>query len=258
MTAMTDPATPGPGASVGDVVRSLAFYAAFYGVTVLLAFLIWVQVNLPGRHFVRTIFLWTRFHRLCVRHILGIRVVIEGEAPAGPVLVALKHESFFEAIDLPVLLDYPAVFAKIELLELPMWGKAARLYGLIGVERDQGAKALRAMISAARVAAAEGRPLAIFPEGTRVPHGSAPPLQAGFAGTYKLLALPVVPVAVNSGACYQRRWKRRGTITIRFLDRIAPGLPRDEVEARVHEAINALNPTSLPDPPGVPDALAME
>lgn len=239
------PTTSGPagrGTTFGDVVRSLAFYLAFYGMTLLLAFLVSAQVVLPGRGYVRTIRLWTRYHRWCARVFLGIRVRVEGNVPDGAVLVALKHESFFEAIDLPVLLNYPAVFAKIELLRLPLWGKAAEHYGLIGVERDQGAKALRTMVALARKRIAEGRPLAIFPEGTRVPHGQKPALQAGFAGIYKLLALPVVPAAVDSGALYQATWKRPGTITIRIGERIEPGLPRAEIEARVHAAINALNP----------------
>jgi 1-acyl-sn-glycerol-3-phosphate acyltransferase len=67
------------------------------------------------------------------------------------------------------------------------------------------------------------------------------PLQAGFAGLYKLIGLPVVPVAVNSGPLYHRRWKRRGTITLRFGETIPTGLPRDEIEVRVLAAINSLN-----------------
>ncbi len=97
------------------------------------------------------------------------------------------------------------------------------------------------MVAEARSFAQTGRPLAIFPEGTRVPHGERPPLQAGFAGLYKLLGLPVVPVAVDSGRLYQHLWKRPGTITLQFGEPIAPGLPREEIEARVHAAINALN-----------------
>jgi len=97
------------------------------------------------------------------------------------------------------------------------------------------------MVASARLFIAAGRPLAIFPEGTRVPHGQRVRLQAGFAGLYKLLGLPVVPVAVDSGPLYHRRLKRPGTITYRFADPIAPGLPRAEVEARVSDAINALN-----------------
>ena len=101
--------------------------------------------------------------------------------------------------------------------------------------------ALRTMMKAARGHIATGRPLAIFPEGTRVAHGTRPPLQAGFAGLYKLMNLPVVPVAVNSGPLYHRRWKRPGTLTFRFCEPIPPGLPRAEIEARVHAAINQLN-----------------
>jgi 1-acyl-sn-glycerol-3-phosphate acyltransferase len=227
--------------TVAEVLRSLGFYAVFWPGTVLLLALIGAQLPLPGKGLMRSIGWWTRFHRWCVTRILGIRLVIEGEVPSGPVLVAMKHESFFEAIDLPVLLNRPAVFAKVELMGLPVWGRAGARYGLIGVERNAGAKALRAMVSAARERLAEGRPLAIFPEGTRVRHGSRPPLQSGFAGIYKLLALPVVPAAVNSGLLYRGRIKRSGTITVRFGERIPPGLPRAEAEARVHAAINALN-----------------
>jgi 1-acyl-sn-glycerol-3-phosphate acyltransferase len=74
-----------------------------------------------------------------------------------------------------------------------------------------------------------------------VPHGREAPLQSGFAGLYKLLGLPVVPIAVDSGPLYHRRWKRAGTITFRVGETIPPGLPREEIEARVLAAINVLN-----------------
>ena len=94
---------------------------------------------------------------------------------------------------------------------------------------------------AAKALVADGRPLVIFPEGTRVPHGENRELQSGFAGLYKMLGLPVVPVAVNSGPIYHRLLKQRGRITYRFGEIIPPGLPREEVEQRVRTAINALN-----------------
>ncbi|MBX9729400.1 MAG: 1-acyl-sn-glycerol-3-phosphate acyltransferase, partial [Sphingopyxis sp.] len=73
-------------------------------------------------------------------------------------------------------------------------------------------------------------------------HGESPDLRSGFAGLYKRLRLPVVPVAVNSGAPH-RGWIRvPGTITYRIGDPIPPGLPREEAERRVHAAINSLNP----------------
>jgi 1-acyl-sn-glycerol-3-phosphate acyltransferase len=224
------------------VVRSLLFYAAFYGGSVFFVLVaLLVALVAPAR--IRPVpDAWAGFHRVCVTHLLGIRVRELGrKAFSGPVLYAIKHESFFEAIELPVILDHPVSFGKVELFRIPGWGRAARAYGTIPVERSQGAKALRAMVAEARAYSATGRPLAIFPEGTRVPHGERPALQAGFAGLYKMLGLPVVPVAVDSGQLYQPLWKRRGTIVLQFGEPIEPGLPREEIEARVHAAINALN-----------------
>jgi 1-acyl-sn-glycerol-3-phosphate acyltransferase len=82
----------------------------------------------------------------------------------------------------------------------------------------------------------------IFPEGTRVPVGEQPPLQPGFAGLYKSLGIPVVPVALDSGRVWPRRSfvKRPGIVTMRVGETIPPGLPRKEVEERVHATINAL------------------
>jgi 1-acyl-sn-glycerol-3-phosphate acyltransferase len=228
-------------ARFADVLRSLAFYVVFYGVTVFYVLVSLCVLALGRGAFIAVVHSWSRFHRACVTGLLGVGILVEGRLPGRGVLVALKHESFFEAIDLPNLLQCPAIIAKAELLRIPLWGRAAAAYGVMAVERDQGAKALRTMLAAARRLTGEGRPLAIFPEGTRVPHGERWPLQSGFAGLYKLLGLPVVPIAVDSGPCYHRRWKRRGTITIRVGEAIPPDLPRAEIEARVYAAINALN-----------------
>ncbi|MBS0475175.1 MAG: 1-acyl-sn-glycerol-3-phosphate acyltransferase [Proteobacteria bacterium] len=224
------------------LLRSLAFYAAFYGGSLLIVSACVFTLFFASRQrFRRTVHSWSAWQRICCRTLLGITPRVEGSLPTGPVLVALKHESFFEAIDLPQVLDTPGVFAKVELMRIPLWGLAGRRYGLVSVERDQGARALRHMLAEARALTAEGRPLAIFPEGTRVPHGTQPELKSGFAGLYKLLGLPVIAVAIDSGPLYHRLIKRPGVITYKLSEPIPPGLPRAEAEARVHAAINALN-----------------
>lgn len=227
----------------GVALRRTAFAGLFYGGSLLLALASIVTALTGGWGAVTLAEAWARWHRWCVIHVLGIAVRIEGPVPEGAVIVAGKHETMFEAIDLPNLLHRPVPFAKAELLRLPLWGRVGRHYGVIPVERTAGAKALRIMRAAAAGFVAARRPLVIFPEGTRVAPGERPPLQAGFAGIYALLKLPVVPMAVDSGRTYGDKRSAGGTITVRFGEPIPAGLPREEAEARVHAAINVLNRT---------------
>lgn len=222
-------------------LRSLVFYGLFYGGSVILVTAAAVAVTARPAWLRGIVKRWGNWHLWCVRHVLGIEVVLDGDLPQGPVLVAIKHESFFEAIDTPRLFTHPAVFAKQELFAIPGWGYSALTYGLIPVARADGAKTLRQMLAVARQRVEQGRPLIIFPEGTRVAVNTRPPLQAGFAGLYKLLKLPVVPIAVDSGRLYHHIVKRPGRITYKVGPTIPAGLPRGEIEARVHAAINLLN-----------------
>ena len=224
-----------------DILRSPLFYVVFYIGSVPYVVGAAAMMPINQRIFVRIVTGWSDWHRFCARWLLGIRVQIDGAIPTGPVIIALRHESFFEAIDLPCLLDDPVIVAKEELMNIPLWGMAAKRWGLITVRRAGGAKALRAMVTEAKERTAAGRPLAIFPEGTRTPHGEEIELQSGFAALYKLLGLPVVPVAVNSGPLYHRWFKRPGTVIYRFCEPIPPGLKREEIEARVGEAITVFN-----------------
>ena len=226
------------------LLRSILFWLLFVLMSSVASIGAVVMLPISHRATIWFVRVWARFHRLICRFVLGQRIVIEGAMSDTPVLYVFKHESAFETIEQPILFRHPAVFAKEELFAIPVWGQAARFYGLIPVDRDGGGKAMRAMLGAAKAALAKGRPLVLFAEGTRVPHGQAPQLRPGFAGMYRLLGVPVIPVAVDSGVAYPpRRWvKWPGTITYRIGETIPPGLPREEAEERVRAAINALNP----------------
>ncbi len=212
-----------------------------------------IVVGLPlalvGRHgLARLAWVWAWTLIGLARVLLGVRWIVEGTIPQGPTLVAAKHESAWETLALLALVDDPVVVLKRQLADVPLFGWLIRRHGVIAVDRTANASALRAMLAAADEARVQDRAILIFPEGTRVPHGETPRLQSGFAGLYARLALPVVPVATDAGTVWGRAFaKRPGTIRLRFADPIPSGLPRKEIEARVHDAINALNARTAVD-----------
>jgi 1-acyl-sn-glycerol-3-phosphate acyltransferase len=228
---------------MADRLRNIAFAIVFYGLSVLIVLGTPIAA-LFGRRVLRPYCMgWARLGVWSARHMLGIRIAVEGQRAAGPALYPAKHQAMFETMALAAMLDAPAVVMKRELAQIPLWGWAARRYGVIVVDRAANAKALRQMMREAKAAMAEGRSVLIFPEGTRVAPGETPPVLSGFAGLYRALGLPVVPVALDSGRLWPRRGlKRPGIVTFRFGAPIAPGLERTEAEAQVHRGINALEP----------------
>ena len=223
------------------LLRSLLYTAIFYPATFL-----WVVIGAPmsllGRRATLAVVLnWAEFHHWLARYLLGIRVRMEGEIPPGCYLIAVKHQSMFETLEMLRLSRLPVIVEKKELADLPLFGYLTRRYGVIAVDRSAGAKALRSLVQGGQAAIATGRPVIIYPEGTRVRVGDTPPLKSGFAALYRALGLPVVPIATDSGRVWGRGLVHRaGTVTFRVGDTIPAGLPRRDVEARVHAAINAL------------------
>jgi 1-acyl-sn-glycerol-3-phosphate acyltransferase len=225
------------------LIRSVLFAIIFYTGTAL-EVLAALYATRRGPDLVRPHALrWARFHSWCCRHILRVESRVEGEVPHGAVLIASKHQSMYETLELVRIIHEPAIVLKAELAAMPLWGRIAREYGAIPITREGSAGALRSMLRAAKVAVAQHRPILIFPEGTRVTPGDQPPLKSGFAGLYSRLKIPVIPIALDSGKVWGRQafLKRPGVVTFRFGDPIPPGLTRAEIEERVHAAINVLD-----------------
>jgi len=229
-------------------LRALAFYIAFFGLTALFGAAGLPLLLAPRRWVMRFGRCWARSVLALLRTIIGLDGEIRGleHIPSGPSIIAMKHQSAWDTLILPVILDDFAVVLKRELLFVPFYGWYAARAGSIAIDRRGGAGALRHMVAASREAVAVGRPIVIFPEGTRTAPGQRLAYQPGVAALYQALAVPVVPAAVNSGLFWGRRSfvKRPGLITLAFLEPIPPGLPRrqlmNELEARIEAATSAL------------------
>lgn len=222
-------------------IRTILFRIVFYTMSVFVVGTAPISALFGRQALIRHSSFWSWLQAPLARLFLGIRVREVGERPPGAALYASKHQAMFETLELQWRLDAPAMALKEELANIPVWGWATKKYGALIVDREGSATALRKMLREAKEAVAEGRSILIFPEGTRVPPGQQPPLQSGFAGLYRMLNLPVVPVAVDTGVLMPKKGpKRPGVVTILYGEPIPPGLSRAEIEARVHAAINAL------------------
>lgn len=223
------------------ILRSLLFNVFFYGWTATC-----VIVGLPlllgpriGIYYLGRV--WAHPILFALRLICGLRYRVRGRENLveGPVLLAAKHQSAWDTIIFSILLWDHSFVLKQELLRIPLFGLYLRRAGLIPVDRKGGARALKKMVAEAKAVAAAGRPIVIFPEGTRVAPDQRRPYQPGVAALYGQLEVPVVPVALNSGLFWRRNSFRKqpGCITLEFLTPIPPGLPRKDFLTRLEAAI---------------------
>jgi 1-acyl-sn-glycerol-3-phosphate acyltransferase len=203
-------------------LRSALFNAWFFGVTALLSLGgAPLALLVPGLAFPLAR-LWARLVLVGLRALCGIRWEVRGleHVPAaGPALLASHHESAFDTLVWLVLLPRCTYVLKRELRRVPLFGYLTRRAGQIAVDRDGGAAALRALVRETEAAAAAGRQIVIFPEGTRAEPGRLLPLQPGIAAIAARTGLPVIPVVTNSGQRWGRRafHKHPGVIRITLL-----------------------------------------
>lgn len=206
------------------------------------------KLRQPRLSMVRHAETWEQGIQQLLGRIVGLDYQVKGmdHIPEGMVIFAVKHQSAWDTITAHLLVDDPAIPLKQELTKVPIFGKCLLHAGMIRLDRGQGSQALRSLIQGGRDAMERGSPIFIFPEGTRTPLGKKGRYHPGVAALYKHLALPVVPVALNSGVYWGRRSfsKRAGTITVEFLDPIQPGLDRKafmaELEHRIESATERL------------------
>jgi 1-acyl-sn-glycerol-3-phosphate acyltransferase len=212
-------------------LRSLAFNAGWYLGTAVIAIVGLPLLLAPSRWVVAWARLWIVFVLWWLRVTVGLthRVVGRENLPAGPAILACKHQSSWETLSFTLLFDDIAIVMKRELVFIPVVGWAMARAGNIAVARGDGTSALRGLVKQAKAAIAEGRSIVIFPEGTRVAPGDRRPYQVGAAALYRQLGVPVVPMALNSGLFWGRRqWiKRPGVLTLEILPPIPPGLSRE-------------------------------
>ena len=228
-----------------DYIRSFIFNIMLYVVGVFWIGVTFITLFLPRSVALIPQRMWSWTTQYVIRFIGGIKSDIRGieNLPDGPFILACKHQSAWETTIFQGMFKDPAMVLKKELMGVPIFGWHLRKVGMIAVDRADGTKAMIKMLRQAKAAVEAGRPLIIFPEGTRVSTEDDANYQAGVYGLYGTLKIPVVPAALNSGYFWPRRKfiKKTGTVVLEFLPAIAPGLKKD---AFMEQLTNSIEPAT--------------
>lgn len=182
---------------------------------------------------------YCRYVRWSAALIVGLRSEIRGEPPTDEVLIASKHQSFFDIILLVSALPRPKFIMKKELLWAPILGWYAVRLGCIPVDRGKRGQAIVKMVADVQAGRAEPGQLIIYPQGTRVAAGAKMPYKIGTAVLYRQLGQDCVPAATNVGVFWPRHgiYRKPGLAVVEFLPRIKAGKSSEEFMAELEDMV---------------------
>ncbi|MCB2128299.1 MAG: 1-acyl-sn-glycerol-3-phosphate acyltransferase [Rhodobacteraceae bacterium] len=177
---------------------------------------------------------------------VGLKSEIRGEVPTGEVLVASKHQSFFDIIMIASVLPRPKFIMKKELVWAPFLGWYAKRMGCVPVDRGKRGRAVKQMVAQVKAARTDPGQLIIYPQGTRVAAGAVRPYKVGVGALYAGLEQDCVPAATNVGVFWPRHGilRKPGLAVVEFLPRIPAGGTVEEfmkeIEPTIENASNRL------------------
>lgn len=230
-------------------IRSLLFVVAFYVFSAVAAIGASPVLLFGGRKgSINLINWWGKGVTGMLAVICDVKVEVRGREnlPTGAALIAAKHQCMFDIFGSFSFLPDSCYVLKKELLAIPFFGWYAQRSRMIAIDRGAHSAALKQMVRDARDRMTEERQLVIFPEGTRRAPGETPDYKPGIAALYRDLDMPVIPLALNTGAHWPPKGflRRPGTIVFQFLEPIPAGLKRAEfmqtLEDRIEPACQAL------------------
>jgi len=227
-------------------IRSLLFVGQMY-LSMLLVGLVyapWALVSRRGAY--AAIHAYCRWVMWTASWMVGLKSEIRGTPPTDEVLLAPKHQSFFDIILITSAIPTPRFIMKASLKHAPVLGQFAQRIGCVAVDRGKKAEAIQQMVEGVTAPNAPKGQLVIYPQGTRVAPGAKKPFKVGTFVLYNETGQKVVPAATNVGVFWPRYgiYRKPGLAVVEFLDPIEQGLERDafmkRLESEVETASNKL------------------
>ena len=220
-------------------VLSLIFIIQMY-VAMAIVGLIFTPLAVFDRKFAFVaIHVWCTWVRMSAHVICGLKSEVRGEVPTGEVIVASKHQSFFDIILIVSALPRPKFIMKKSLEKMPIVNFYAERCGCIGVDRGKGGQAIKKMVADVKAGNKYPGQLIIFPQGTRVAAGAKMEYKVGTGVLYTQVKQTVVPAGTNVGVFWKRQgiYRGRGTAVVEFLPPIEPGLSLKEFMVKIEDVV---------------------
>lgn len=230
------------------LIRSILFLLAWFILTLLVGVFGFPALLTRAMAEKMSVF-WARTTLYLLRIICGIDSQVRGHLNIAndSALYAAKHQSTWDTMMLRITLKEPVFVLKRELYLIPVFGWFLWRTGNIAINRKSGKKSLQSMIEQAQHYASLGRPIVIFPEGTRTKPYAQTRYKSGIAHVSAQLGVPVIPVALNAGVVWPKSLfnKRAGTAVMEFLPAMpAAGTAKepwlDDLTQRIETATNSL------------------
>ena len=184
---------------IGDAYRAAAQWGPFAART---AFYGSVSLSLGPLTADRRASLWA-MQRWCRSSARALYIDVRPEGlenvpSSGAFVYAANHQSLTDILVLGSVLPHDYKWAaKRSLMKIPFLGWHLRLAGHVPVDRNAGSRAAAEVIGRFERVLREGKPLLVFPEGTRSEDGVLKAFKNGGFYAAVRAGVPVVPVALD-------------------------------------------------------------
>lgn len=178
--------------------------------------------------------------------ICGLKIEQRGTIPTGNVVIASKHQSFFDVILHTYYVNRVNFVMKQELKYAPILGFYAACIGAAPVKRGKKSKAVSQMMKGIEKIKGDETQLVIYPQGTRVPPGEHRPYKVGAAVICQRMERPCVLAATNVGVFWPKRsmLRKPGVAVIDYFETLDPGLELsdfvEKMETKIETRSNEL------------------
>lgn len=220
-------------------IRSLIFIGQMYLMMLVLAIFYTPWAIFDRRGAFAAVHTYCRWVRWSAAWMVGLRSEIRGEVPTDEVLIAAKHQSFFDIIMIVSVVPRPKFIMKASLKYAPILGWYGKRIGCVAVDRGKRAQAIQQMLAGVQSGTQEPGQLIIYPQGTRVAPGADRPYKIGTGILYQQTGQPCVPAATNVGVFWPRHGilRKPGLAVVAFLPVIEQGLETEAFMAQLEEVV---------------------